>query len=95
MSICGALGGQQVDERCAGEPATESTPVSRRPHGYMVSVPPEGDLVAGFDAEFVSQGLGNHDLPLGADTMSHTTKYNQWLSGAYPRSPDASSTSSR
>jgi hypothetical protein len=44
--------------------------------GDVIVVEPEVDLVAGFDAQAVSQLLGDHDLPLGADTMSHTDEYN-------------------
>jgi hypothetical protein len=44
--------------------------------GDVVIVQPEVDLVAWFDAELVSQLLGDDDLPFGADTMSHTRKYN-------------------
>ena len=44
--------------------------------GDVVIVQPEVDLVAWFDAELVSQLLGNDDLPLGADAVSHTGKYN-------------------
>ncbi|MEA2715740.1 MAG: hypothetical protein QOI99_57 [Actinomycetota bacterium] len=42
----------------------------------MVLVAPEGHLVTGLDAESVPQLLGDHDLALGTDTVSHTTKYN-------------------
>ncbi len=45
-------------------------------NGDVVIVEPEIDLVAWFDAELVSQLLGDHDLPLGADAVSHTVKYN-------------------
>ncbi len=42
----------------------------------VVIVEPEVDLVAWFDPELVSQLLGNDDLPLGTNAISHTTKYN-------------------
>ena len=44
--------------------------------GDVVIVEPEVDLVAWFDAELVSQLLGDDDLPFGADAVSHTVKYN-------------------
>jgi len=44
--------------------------------GDVVIVEPEVDLVARFDAELVSQLLGDDDLPFGADAVSHTMKYN-------------------
>ena len=47
------------------------------PHRDMVIVQPEVDLVAWFDPELVSQLLGDDDLPLGPDAMSHTNQYNQ------------------
>ena len=40
----------------------------------QVIVDPEIDLVARFDAELVSQLLGDDDLPLGTDTVSHTSE---------------------
>lgn len=42
----------------------------------VVIVEPEVDLVAWFDPELVSQLLGNDDLPLGTNAVSHTTEYN-------------------
>lgn len=39
---------------------------------HVVIVEPEADLVAWFDAEVVSQLLGNDNLPVGSDTVSHT-----------------------
>lgn len=44
--------------------------------GDVVVVEPEVDLVARFDAEVVSQFLGDDDLPFGAHAVSHTVKYN-------------------
>lgn len=49
-----------------------------RAHHHMIAVTPEVDFVAGFDAQFVTQILGNDDLSLRSDTMSHTDEYN-WL----------------
>jgi hypothetical protein len=40
--------------------------------GHMVPIPPEHDFIAGFDAELVTQVLGDDDLPLGPDLVSHT-----------------------
>ena len=37
---------------------------------------PEAHFITGFDAEFVAQFLGNHDLSLGPDAVSHTSEYN-------------------
>ena len=45
-------------------------------NGEVVFVQPEIDLVTRFDTELIAQLLGNNDLPLGADAMSHTTRYN-------------------
>ncbi len=47
-----------------------------RSDGHVVVVEPEVDLVAWFDAELVSQFLGDHDLPFGSDAVSHTCQYN-------------------
>ena len=44
--------------------------------GDVVVVEPEVDLVARLDAQLVSQLLGDDDLPLGTDTVSHTEEYN-------------------
>ena len=46
------------------------------PDGDMVVVEPEVDLVAWRDAELLSQFLGDHDLTLGTDAVSHTEQYN-------------------
>jgi len=42
----------------------------------VVVVEPEVDLVAGFDAELVSQFLWDDDLALGTHAVSHTDQYN-------------------
>lgn len=42
----------------------------------MVTVTPEADLVARFDPQFVAQLLGDHDLTLRPDPVSHTPEYN-------------------
>lgn len=42
----------------------------------MIIVPPEADLVARLDPELISQRLWDDNLTLGADTVSHTHKYN-------------------
>ena len=47
-----------------------------RTHSDMIAVAPEADFVTGFDTEFVTQLLGNHDLPLGPYSVSHTSQYN-------------------
>ncbi len=53
-----------------------------RTHSDMIAVAPEADFVTGFDAEFVTQLLRNHDLPLGPYSMSHTFQYNpSWRLG--------------
>jgi Transcriptional regulatory protein, C terminal len=57
----------------------------RSPHGHVVSVEPEVDLVARLDAEAVSEVLGDDDLALGAHLGGHTWKYNPALS--LPRPP--------
>lgn len=71
-----ALGGQRSDERGAFEAASQGAPMARRANRHMVVVAPEADLVARLDPEFVTQLLGDDDLTLGSDTMSHTGKYN-------------------
>jgi len=48
-----------------------------RSNRYMIVVAPEADLVTRLDPKFVSQLLGDDDLPLGSDTMSHTCQYNR------------------
>ena len=48
----------------------------------MVVLAPEADLVTRLDPEFVSQLLGNDDLALRPDTMSHTDEYNSIGSAA-------------
>ncbi len=53
-----------------------------RANGHMIVVAPEADLVTGLDAQFVPQLLGDHDLPLRSDTVSHTHKYNLLAGGA-------------
>ena len=60
----------------AREPPAERLAMVGGADGDVVVVEPEVDLVAWFDAELVSQLLGNDDLPLGADAVSHTGKYN-------------------
>lgn len=45
-------------------------------NGNVAVLEPEVDLVAGLDAECVAQFLGDHDLPLGSDAVSHTAQYN-------------------
>lgn len=47
-----------------------------RPQCDMVVVAPKADFVTRLDSEFVAQLLGNHDLALRTDTMSHTSQYN-------------------
>lgn len=42
----------------------------------MIIVPPEADLVTRLDPELISQRLWDDNLTLGADTVSHTHKYN-------------------
>lgn len=42
----------------------------------MIVVQPEADLVARLDPELVSQCLWYDNLTFGADTVSHTYKYN-------------------
>ena len=51
------------------------------PHGDVVTVAPEHDLVPRFDAELVAQVLGDDDLPLRANLVSHTVKYNHLETG--------------
>ena len=41
----------------------------------MVAVTPEGDLVAGLDTEHVARFLGNVNLSLGANLVSHTLQH--------------------
>ncbi len=41
----------------------------------MVVVAPEADLVAGLDPQLLTELFGDDDLTLGADTVSHTVKY--------------------
>lgn len=43
----------------------------------MVVFAPEADFVARLDAERVAKVLGDDDLALGSDTVSHTGEYNQ------------------
>lgn len=50
--------------------------MARRANRHMIVVPPEADLVARLDPEFVSQLFRDDDLTLGADTVSHTYQYN-------------------
>ena len=45
--------------------------------GDVVTIAPEHDFVSGFDAELVTQVLGDDDLPLWANLVSHTKQYNQ------------------
>ncbi len=45
----------------------------------VVVVEPEADLVAWFDAEFVTKLLRDNDLSLRPDSMSHTDQYNLWI----------------
>ncbi len=47
-----------------------------RAQSDVVTVEPEVHLVAWLDPKLVSQRLGDNDLPFGADTTSHTDKYN-------------------
>jgi len=54
--------------------------------GDVVIVEPEVDLVARFDAELVSQLLGDDDLSFGADAVSHTEKYNPRETAGHHRS---------
>lgn len=42
----------------------------------MISVSPEGDLITGFDPQLVTELLRDDHLAFGANTMSHTSKYN-------------------
>lgn len=42
----------------------------------VVVVKPEADLVARFDAEFITKLLRDDDLSLRPDSMSHTYQYN-------------------
>lgn len=60
----------------ASESASEWLALTRRSDGDVVVMEPEADLVTRLDAKLVAQLLGDHDLALGADTMSHTYKYN-------------------
>lgn len=43
--------------------------------GDVVLVDPEVDLVPRLDPELVAHLLGNHDLPLRPDSVSHTAEY--------------------
>lgn len=66
-----------LDELRVSQSALER---NRRPSGAdgdVVPVAPEDDLVAGFDAERVAEVLGDHDLALGTDLVSHTSKYDR------------------
>lgn len=44
--------------------------------GQVIILPPEGDLIARLDTEFVTQFLRNDDLALHSYPMSHTSQYN-------------------
>ena len=51
-----------------------------RAHGDVIAVTPEVDLVAGLDAQLVTELLGDHNLPLRSDPVSHTKQYNYRVS---------------
>jgi hypothetical protein len=67
-----AFGRQHVGQRQVFEPATQRAAVARRADGDMVSVAPEADFVARLDPELVSEFLGDDDLSLRPDAVSHT-----------------------
>jgi hypothetical protein len=71
-----AFSGQDIDEGRSFEAAPERTALARRANRDMIIVPPEADLVARLDPEFVSQRLWDDNLTLGADAVSHTYEYN-------------------
>ena len=54
--------------------------MTRRADRDVVVVTPQADLVAGLDAEFVSEFLGNDNLALRSDTVSRTSQYNSTAS---------------
>ena len=56
--------------------------------GDVVVVEPEVDLIAWFDAEPVAQLLGDDDLALGADAVSHTNQYNSREADGQPNGVD-------
>lgn len=58
------------------EPAAQRSPAIRWPNRDVVVVTPEADLVSGLDAELVAELLGNDDLALRPDAVSHTNRYN-------------------
>lgn len=47
-----------------------------RANRHMILVAPEADLVTRLDPKLVSQLLGDDDLSLRPNTMSHTVEYN-------------------
>jgi hypothetical protein len=58
------------------ESASERALSANWTEGDMVFVAPEVHFITGFDTEFVAQFLGNHDLSLWSDAVSHTGEYN-------------------
>jgi prevent-host-death family protein len=65
-----------VDQRPCREATVEGTRAMYGSHSNVVTVAPEHNLVAGFDAELGAQVLGDDDLPFRANLVSHTVKYN-------------------
>ncbi len=68
-----------IDERRAFESPSQGATATGRADSHMVVVAPEVDLVTRFYPEFVSQFLGDHDLALRPNSMSHTYQYNSTI----------------
>ena len=69
-TVSGAFGDEHLHEVSTCEAVARGGAVAGWSHGDVVSLSPEGDFVAGFDAEFVSEFFGDDDLSLGPDDMS-------------------------
>src|SRR5690606_14995455 len=70
------LGLEDLDDRAAGEATAQRGTGAGRSDDDVVVFEPEVDLVAGLDAERLTQVLGDHDLSFGPHPVSHTAQYN-------------------